>query len=153
MKRFSFPLEGYLKLKRLKEKEKLTELSELTFLRQKHQREREHSIQEIERLLQEEREESQLGQFTLEKALLRRYYFTSLRKKARLHETKIADLEAPIKEKEEAWKKARQERRSLENLKEHRYQAYLYELSRQESKDLDEFNLRNARGGRLHGQS
>lgn len=151
MRRFRFALEGYLKYKKMIEEQKLSELQAITAKRVEYEQDIEKSRLEMERILNEERKEAKEGDyFNLNLALLRRQYLASLQQKAQISQKKLAAIQEEWEQKKLAWQKAKLEKMAIEKWRERQYQSYLYELTREEIKDLDEFNLNQKHKGGRH---
>ncbi len=142
MKRFEFTLETLLQLKKLREQEKLNQLSEITSRIAQYETEIRRNREDVQRLLREESEKNRRGEFDLQQALAYRRYFAGLRMRAQIAERKIAELQGELQKRTALWNKAQVERRAVELVKERQYAEYLVEARRAEAQEMDEFNSR-----------
>lgn len=139
MKKFKFPLEGYLKIKKIEEDRKMADLAHVIGKIEKEKDQINHYFQNMEYYLEKKPSEKNIN---LHDTILMYEYLNQLSKKKRIAEKNINSFQDELKEKQIKANEARKNRRVIEILKEKKLNEYKYEMYKNENKELDEFNNR-----------
>ncbi len=144
MKKFRFHLESYLKLKKVREQQKLGELARVMSQVNAFRAQQQAFDDEYNHLLQQQREEFMQGTLPIDSVREMYEYLGALRMRRDTATRNIAQLESKVNEKRNAYNAARKDRRVIEILKEKRLSEYRAAAEREEIAIMDEFN--GARG-------
>lgn len=144
MKKFRFHLESYLKLKKVREQEKLGDLAKVmskvnTFRSQQQAFETEYN-----HLLQMQRSLFQTEALPINQVRDMYEYLGALRRRRDTATHNITQLEPEVAEKRNAYNAARKDRRTIEIIREKKWKGHQSALEKEEISFLDEFN--GARG-------
>lgn len=143
MKRFRFKLESYLKLQQIEEKKRLAELAVVAGEVSKQQNEIKRYYQESDLWLSKTATLKVDGVLThgqLEERRMLYSYLEQLKKKSIIAERKMEELRDQLKQKQDAVVQARKKRRTIEIIKEKKWDEYREGLRKEEQANLDEFN-------------
>jgi len=140
MKRFRFALEGYLKVKKAKEQEKLGELAKVMRRVNVFREQQQEFDDQYSSMLQSQRQT--FLQKTVPIADLKDMYdyLGALRRRKDTATMRIADMEGEVSEKRNAYNSARKDRRVIEIIREKKWNTHKAELEKEEIRFLDEFN-------------
>jgi flagellar FliJ protein len=140
MKKFKFALEGYLKVKKAKEQEKLGELAQLMRKVNVFREQQQAFDNQYSSLLQSQRNEF-LGKAIPITQLKDMYdYLGALRQRKDTATRHIADMEPEVAVKRTAYNAARKDRRVIEILREKKMADYKAGVQKEEQNFLDEMN-------------
>ncbi len=137
MKKFRFGMEGFLKLKKMEEDRKVGELAGVIG---RIERERSTIRSYQDKVAYYLTDEKAKTVHNLNDMIMIRDYLGEMNKKRKIAERNIKNMQTELREKQKAAADARKNRRVIEILKEKKYSEYLYDLSVEEGKNLDEFN-------------
>lgn len=146
MKKFKFALDGYLKVRKIEERKKMTELAEvLNEVNIYRNQQAEYKSKSHELLLAQHK---MLGEGKLDPTFQYRAnaYISALRKRSELAEEKIAGMSEELEKRQAALLEARKNRRVIEILKEKKAEEYKYQVSKLSVTEMDEFNQKIVSG-------
>ncbi len=140
MKKFHFRLESYLKIKKLKEQEKLGALAKVMAKVNKYHADEAAYEEEYAKLLQTQR-----GIFTEKAVAIHEVhslyeFIDALRRRRDIATHNIALLQDELSEKRTAYNEARKARRTIEIIREKKWSEYKMELEKEEIAAMDDFN-------------
>lgn len=138
MKKFVFPLESSLKLRRHREEIEEIRLGELMSRRQKCHAEKE-DLQS--KLIKTQKEMTEQREITSEEVNLYRKYAASLERRIVDLTAKLRQLEARLDLQRSVLLKARQSRKVVDLLKQKRRKRHQYEADRQVQAEMEELHL------------
>ncbi|MFZ5628987.1 MAG: flagellar export protein FliJ [Spirochaetota bacterium] len=144
MKKFRFHLESYLKLKKVREQQKLGELAKVMSRVNVFRAQQQAFEDEYNHLLQQQRAKFMRESLPIENVREMYEYLGALRQRRDTATRNIAQLEGEVSEKRNAYNAARKDRRVIEILKEKRLTEHRAATEREEIALMDEFN--GARG-------
>ncbi|MFO1480351.1 MAG: flagellar export protein FliJ [Turneriella sp.] len=144
MKKFRFHLESYLKLKKVREQQKLGELAKVMSRVNVFRAQQRAFEDEYNHLLQQQREKFIRESLPIDSVREMYEYLGALRLRRDTATRNIAQLEGEVTEKRNAYNAARKDRRVVEILKEKRLTEHRAATEREEIALMDEFN--GARG-------
>lgn len=144
MKKFRFHLESYLKLKKVREQQKLGDLAKVMNKVNVFRSQQQSFEKEYDHLLRQQREKFLRESLPIESVREMYDYLAALRQRRDTATRNIAQLEGEVSEKREAYNAARRDRRVIEILKEKRLVEHRAAAEREEIALMDEFN--GARG-------
>jgi flagellar FliJ protein len=140
MKKFKFALEGYLKVKKTKEQEKLGELAQVMRKVNVFRDQQQAFDTQYSTLLQAQRSEF-LGKPVPINQLKDMYdYLGALRLRKDTATKHIENMEPEVAEKRNAYNAARKDRRVVEILRERKMELYKADAAKEEQNFLDEMN-------------
>lgn len=149
MKKFRFHLESYLKLKKVKEQQKLGDLARVMGKVNIFRAQQQAFEDEYNHLLNLQRNRF-LAEATPIKTVREMYeYLGALRQRRDTATRNIAQLEPELAEKRDAYNAARKERRVVEILREKRWKEYQSALEKEDISFMDEFNGARGRHNQL----
>lgn len=140
MKKFKFPLESFLKVKKVKEQARLGELAKVmqkvnVFREQQQQFDNQYSS-----LLAGQRSQFIAQAVPIQHLRDMYEYLGALKSRKETATRHIADLEPELAEKRNAYNAARKDRRVIEILREKKWNDHKMEVEKEEIAFLDEFN-------------
>ncbi|MCB1145855.1 MAG: flagellar FliJ family protein [Leptospiraceae bacterium] len=141
MKKFSFPLEAYLQLKKMRELQQMTELAKVNQRISSFRQEIDKNMSESTKLLREDSMAMKTRGINLGDILTRRRYMQNLRIRANVADREIEKLKPELQKQTEILRKASTEKRAVEILKENALKSYHSEVLKQERLELDEQNM------------
>lgn len=144
MKKFRFHLESYLKLKKIREQQKLGELARVMGRVNVFRAQQQAFEDEYNHFLQQQREKFLCGSLPIDSVREMYEYLGALRLRRDTATRNIAQLEGEVSEKRNAYNAARKDRRVIEILREKRMGEHRAAAEREEIALMDEFN--GARG-------
>jgi flagellar FliJ protein len=144
MKKFRFHLESYLKLKKMREQQKLGELAKIMNRVNVFRAQQQAFDDEYNQLLQQQRQRFLHGTASIDSVRAMYEYLAALRQRRDTATRNLAQLEGEVAEKRNAYNLARKDRRVVEILKEKRLTEYRAAAEREDIATMDEFN--GARG-------
>lgn len=140
MKKFKFALEGYLKVKKSKEQERLGELAQVMRKVNVFRDQQQAFDSQYSTLLQAQRSEF-MGKAVPIAQLKDMYdYLGALRQRKDTATRHIAEMEPEVAEKRTAYNAARKDRRVVEILREKKMEVYKADAAKEEQNFLDEMN-------------
>lgn len=140
MRKFKFALEGYLKVKKAKEQEKLGELAKVMRKVNVFREQQQAFDSQYSTMLQAQRNDF-LGKEIPITQLKDMYdYLGALRLRKDTATRHIADMEPEVAEKRKVYNAARKDRRVIEIIREKKWTEHRAEVEKEEVKFLDEFN-------------
>lgn len=140
MKKFKFALEGYLKVKKSREQEKLGELAQVMRKINVFRDQQQAFDTQYSSLLRAQRSEF-MGKAVPITQLKDMYdYLGALRQRKDTATRHIAEMEPEVAAKRNAYNLARKERRVVEVLRERKMEIYKAEMAKEEQNFLDEMN-------------
>ncbi|HRP69153.1 MAG TPA: flagellar export protein FliJ [Turneriella sp.] len=140
MKKFKFALEGYLKVKKAHEQQKLGELAQV-MRRVNAYREIEQAFElQYNSMLQTEKEKFRQVQVPISRLKDMYDYLGALKIRRDSATRHLAEMENEVSAKRNAYNQARKERRVIEILREKKLAAYKLDVEKEEQKNLDEVN-------------
>jgi flagellar FliJ protein len=140
MKKFRFPLESYLQIKKVREQQKLGELARVMSQVNVFRAQQQAFEDEYNHLLQQQREKFMRESLPIESVRAMYEYLGALRTRRDTATRNIAQLESEVNEKRNAYHAARKDRRVIEILKERRLMEHRAAAEREEIALMDEFN-------------
>lgn len=139
MKKFQFPLEGYLKIKKIEEDKKMGELATVIGKIEREKEEINTYYSDMELYLKDKKS----GFYNnVNNTVMIYEYLNQLDKKRKVAQRNIDSMQDELKDKQLKANEARKNRRVIEILKEKKMEQYQYEVYQAENKELDEFNNR-----------
>lgn len=139
MKKFQFPLEGYLKIKKIEEDKKMGELATVIGKIEREKEEINAYYSDMELYLKDKKS----GFYNnVNNTVMIYEYLNQLNKKRKVAQRNIDSMQDELKDKQLKANEARKNRRVIEILKEKKKEQYQYEVYQAENKELDEFNNR-----------
>lgn len=147
MKKFKFALEGYLKVKKAKEQEKLGELAKLMRKVNVFREQQQAFDSQYSTMLQAQRNDFVAKSIPITQLKDMYDYLGALRLRKDTATRHIADMEGEVAEKRNAYNAARKDRRVVEIIREKKWHEYKLEAEKEELKFLDEIN--QARQGQI----
>jgi flagellar FliJ protein len=140
VKKFHFALEGYLKVKKVKEQAKLGELAQVMRKVNVFREQQQTFDSEYGAMLQSQRN-AFLGKAIPITQLKDMYdYLGALKQRKDTATRHIANLEPDVAEKRAAYNAARKDRRVIEIIREKKWSEHKIELEKEEQSFLDEMN-------------
>lgn len=140
MKKFKFALEGYLKVKKSREQEKLGELAQVMRKVNVFRDQQQAFDSQYSALLQAQRSEFRGKSIPIAQLRDMYDYLGALRQRKDTATRHIADLEPEVADKRNAYNLARKDRRVVEILRERKMESYKAEAAKEEQNFLDEMN-------------
>lgn len=140
MKKFRFALEGYLKVKKAKEQEKLGDLARVMRKVNVFREQQQAFDSEYGSMLNAQREEFRNKAIPITQLRDMYDYLGALRLRKDTATRHIAEMDGEVSEKRTAYNAARKERRVIEIIRERKWAEHRTEAEKEEGKFLDEFN-------------
>ncbi len=140
MKKFKFKLEGYLKVKKAREQQKLGELAKVMGRVNVYREQQQAFDSEYNSMLQAQRAEFVSKPVPIGDLRDMYEYLGALRRRKDSATRQIADLEPELAVKRDAYNEARKERKVIEIMRERRLSDYKVALEKEEMQFFDEAN-------------
>ena len=144
MKKFRFPLENYLKVKKIHEQAKLGDLAKVMQRVNVFREQQQAFDEQYNNMLTEQRRQFVGREVPIQQMRDMYEYLGALRLRKDTATRNIAELEGEVNEKRNAYNSARKDRRVIEVLLEKKWAEYRLDLEKEEIGFMDEFN--QARG-------
>ncbi|AFM14659.1 flagellar export protein FliJ [Turneriella parva] len=140
MKKFKFHLEGYLKVKKVKEQQKLGELAQVMGKVNVYRERQQAFDSEYNSMLQAQRTEFVSKPVPITDLRNMYEYLGALRLRKDTATRQIAELEPELAAKRDAYNSARKERRVIEIMRERRFADFKAAVEKEEMQFFDEAN-------------
>jgi len=140
MKKFKFHLEGYLKVKKVKEQQKLGELAQVMGKVNVYRERQQAFDSEYNAMLQAQRAEFISKPVPITELRNMYEYLGALRVRKDSATRQITELEPELAAKRDAYNAARKERRVVEIMRERRFGEFKAALEKEEMQFFDEAN-------------
>lgn len=140
MKKFKFALEGYLKVKKAKEQQKLGDLAKVMRKVNVFREQQQAFDSEYSSMLQAQRGDFLAKPIPIAQLKDMYDYLGALKRRKDTAERHITDMQPEVAEKRTVYNAARKDRRVIEIMREKKWDAHRAEAEKEEMKFLDEFN-------------
>jgi flagellar FliJ protein len=140
MKKFKFHLEGYLKVKKVKEQQKLGELAQVMGKVNVYRERQQAFDSEYNSMLQAQRAEFISKPVPITELRNMYEYLGALRLRKDTATRQITELEPELASKRDAYNAARKERRVIEIMRERRFSEFKADVEKEEMQFFDEAN-------------
>lgn len=140
MKKFSFRLQPFLKLKEMQEKQKLHELAEINGRIDKNQQTIDFYYKETTRLYSRKITSTKDDDRALNIRLLNDEYLNGLKQKMQIAERENLLLQEELHKRQQALLQARKEKKVVEVVREKHLQKYNEFVKKEELKEIDDYN-------------